>query len=160
VKQEDPFLKIKETPEVPTSLSTDSEKQEEIKLNWGASTASENSIVESTEEPTIITRVVLDDTAEKTMSLEERETKQKLSPEEQQKRSQERLSRIQQYTQRLKKADGIQEFENEPAYVRRNIQLDESIPSQSDNSSRFSISKDENGTSLNSNNSFLHDNVD
>ncbi|MDG1147867.1 MAG: cell division protein FtsZ [Crocinitomicaceae bacterium] len=160
VKQDTPFLKTEKTPEFPTSTLADSEKQEEIKLDWETSTTAENTTAETTEEPAIITRVVLDDTDETIMNLEERETKQKRSPEEQQKRSQERLSRIQQYTQRLKKADGIQEFENEPAYVRRNIQLDESIPSQSDNSSRFSISKDENGTSLNSNNSFLHDNVD
>ena len=86
--------------------------------------------------------------------------KKVLSAEEQQRRSQERLARIQQYTQKLKKADGIQEFENEPAYVRRNVQLDESVPSNEDNASRFSVSKDDNGTSLNGNNSFLHDNVD
>ena len=61
---------------------------------------------------------------------------------------------------KLKKADGIHEFENEPAYVRRNIQLDESTPSSEDQSSRFSVSNDENGSSLSGNNSFLHDNVD
>jgi cell division protein FtsZ len=94
------------------------------------------------------------------MNIDKSETKLTLSPEEQQKRYQERISRIEHYTQRLKKAEGIQEFENEPAYVRRNIQLDHSTPSESDNNSRFSISNDKNGTSLNSNNSFLHDNVD
>jgi cell division protein FtsZ len=59
----------------------------------------------------------------------------------------------------LKKAEGITEFENEPAYVRRNIQLDNSKPSSEENYSRFGLSQDENGTSLKSNN-FLHDNVD
>ena len=83
-----------------------------------------------------------------------------LTPEEQQRRSQERLARIQQYTQKLKKADGIQEFENEPAYIRRNVQLDESIPSNQDNTSRFSVTKDNDKTSLSGNNRFLHDNVD
>ena len=60
----------------------------------------------------------------------------------------------------MKKADGIQDLENEPAYIRRNIILDESIPSEEDNTSRFSVSSDEKGSSLSGNNSFLHDNVD
>ncbi len=159
-KQEEAFLKIKETSDNPVSEKTEAvEKQEEIGLDWGTTSKTEESNTESKEEETI-TRFVLEDAAEESMNIEATETKQTLSPEEQQKRSQERLSRIQQYTQRLKKADGIQEFENEPAYVRRNVQLDDSIPSESDNSSRYSISKDENGTSLNGNNSFLHDNVD
>ncbi|MCH2229857.1 MAG: cell division protein FtsZ [Crocinitomicaceae bacterium] len=150
-KQEEPFLKVKKTPETPI------EKQEEIGLDWGTSVKTEekNEVSEET-----ITRYVLEDSAEESMNIETEGTKEVISPEEQQRRSQERLSRIQQYTQRLKKADGIQEFENEPAYVRRNVQLDDSIPSETDNTSRFSISKNENGTSLNGNNSFLHDNVD
>lgn len=155
--QEEPFLKVKETPEAPVENTT-VEKQEEIGLDWGITAKAEET--KEVEEETI-TRYVLEDNAEESMNIEANvEAKEVLSPEEQQRRSQERLSRIQQYTQRLKKADGIQEFENEPAYVRRNVQLDDSIPSEADNSSRFSISKDENGTSLNGNNSFLHDNVD
>lgn len=83
-----------------------------------------------------------------------------LSSEEQQKRAAERLARIQEYTAKLKKADGISEFEKEPAYVRQNIQLDNSKYSTENNISRFGVTVDENGTSLKSNNSFLHDNVD
>ena len=77
-----------------------------------------------------------------------------------QQKTADRLARIQEYTQRLKKTDGIQEFEKEPAYKRRNIELDESKPSNESNIGRFSVSNDENGSSLNGNNSFLHDNVD
>ena len=151
---------MKETPEVPVNESNDTvEKQEEIGLDWGTVSSKEEAASENQEEE-IITRFVLDDNAEESMNIESSETRQTLSPEEQQRKSQERLSRIQQYTQRLKKADGIQEFEDEPAYIRRNVQLDNSIPSESDNKSRFSVSKDENGSSLNGNNSFLHDNVD
>jgi cell division protein FtsZ len=82
-----------------------------------------------------------------------------LSPEEQQRRTQERLSKIQEYTAKLKKAEGITEFENEPAYIRRNIHLDHSSKSTEDSFSRFGLSEDENGTVLRNNN-FLHDNVD
>ena len=87
-------------------------------------------------------------------------TRTVLSSEEQQRRAQERLVRIQEYTAKLKKADGISEFEKEPAYVRQNIQLDNSKYSSTSRVSRFGLTKDENGTVLKGNNSFLHDNVD
>lgn len=87
-------------------------------------------------------------------------TRTVLSSEEQQRRAQERLVRIQEYTAKLKKADGISEFEKEPAYVRQNIQLDNSKYSSESRVSRFGLTNDENGTTLRGNNSFLHDNVD
>jgi cell division protein FtsZ len=87
-------------------------------------------------------------------------TKTVLSPEEQQRRAQERLTRIQEYTAKLKKADGINEFENEPAFVRRNIRLENTNYSSEERISRFGLDETENGTTLRGNNSFLHDNVD
>ncbi len=85
-----------------------------------------------------------------------------LSPEEQQRLNRERLQRIQEYTMKLKKPNGISEFEKEPAYVRRNIQLDETKQSTNDNISRFGLNEDEDGkgSTLRGGNSFLHDNVD
>jgi cell division protein FtsZ len=96
---------------------------------------------------------------EQKISLETTPAKSILSPEEQQRRTQDRLSKIQEYTSKLKKAEGITEFENEPAFVRRNIQLDNSAKSTEESFSRFGLSQDENGTTLRNNN-FLHDNVD
>ncbi len=155
--QETPFLKVNETPaayETPSwKVTSEPVEQKAISFDWDTKAKSEES-----EEA--ITRVVLKDESETKMNIDVTDSKEVLTPEQQQKRNQERLSRIQEYTMKLKKADGIHEFENEPAYVRRNIQLDESSPSSEDQSSRFSVSNDENGTSLNGNNSFLHDNVD
>tara|TARA_R110002072_G_scaffold303044_2_gene492098 strand:+ start:6565 stop:8109 length:1545 start_codon:yes stop_codon:yes gene_type:complete len=149
--QESLFLKTKEV----------QEEQKEMEFSWSSSKKEETETEIDEKEDEIITRYVLNDEKEANAELDSStKTKESLSPEELQKRTQDRLSRIQEYTNQLKKADGIQEFENEPAYVRRNIQLDESTPSNEDNSSRFSVSKDDDGTSLNSNNSFLHDNVD
>jgi cell division protein FtsZ len=54
----------------------------------------------------------------------------------------------------------LNELEKEPAYLRQNIQLDNTNYSKENNISRFGISKDENGNNLRGNNSFLHDNVD
>lgn len=106
-----------------------------------------------------VVRFMLEDDMEEKTNLENVTMKTILSPEEQQRRTQERLSKIQEYTSKLKKAEGIAEFENEPAYVRRNIQLDNSTRSTEESFSRFGLSEDENGAVLRNNN-FLHDNVD
>jgi cell division protein FtsZ len=86
--------------------------------------------------------------------------KVELSPEEQQRKNQERLMKIQEYTMKIKKPNGIAEFEKEPAFIRRNVQLDETKQSTEEKISRFGLNDEENGTTLRGNNSFLHDNVD
>ena len=149
---DEPFLKSTE-PKTETWGETKTEPQKEMDFGWDVSSK------EKKEEVHEVKRYTLDDDIED-MELDTTEAKKVLSPEEQQQRSKNRLDRIREYTQKLKKADGLQEFENEPAYLRRNVELDDSIPSKEDNSSRFSVSKDDDGTSLNGNNSFLHDNVD
>ncbi len=129
-----------------------------MSFDWEvANAASESKSVEPKKEEVV--RFLLEDDMEDKVSLDHVAAKTILSPEEQQKRTQERLAKIQEYTNKLKKAEGIAEFENEPAYIRRNINLDNSKPSSEESYSRFGISSDENGTTLRSNN-FLHDNVD
>ena len=62
---------------------------------------------------------------------------------------------------RMKTPSGINDLENEPAYKRRKINLDETPHSSENPISRFTLSNDEDGTpKLNDDNSFLHDNVD
>jgi cell division protein FtsZ len=99
-----------------------------------------------------------DETENKLNTIAEQETRSPLSQEEIQRRNLERIERIQQYNNKLKKAEGLKELEDEPAFVRRNIQLDAVRKSDESRSSRFGLS-DDNG-SLRTNNSFLHDNVD
>jgi len=81
-----------------------------------------------------------------------------LTPEEHQKLYTERLERLNLNNQRLKSADGLSQLESEPAFKRRNINLDFSKPSTENSNSRFGVSG--NSGTLRSNNSFLHDNVD
>ncbi len=160
--EDEPFLKsnVEEEPKADAwNVKPVSPTQKEMNFDWEAK-AAEKQQAEAKKEEEVKRYVLEDDMEDVELESSAAPVKQNLSAEEQQRRSQERLERIQQYTQKLKKADGIQEFENEPAYVRRNVQLDKSVPSNQDNSSRFSVNKDENGTSLNGNNSFLHDNVD
>ncbi len=115
---------------------------------------------DKTETPSVVV-FDLDDDVEAKLELNNRTPRITTSPEEQQRLAQERLERIQLYTQKLRKTDGISALENEPAFVRRNINLDSSNPSTDSTVSRFGLTDGQNGTAtLRSNNSFLHDNVD
>ena len=76
-----------------------------------------------------------------------------------------RLERIKQTGDKMNTQEGLNDLEKEPAYLRRNIKLDDVNHSSESTRSRFSLSdyKDEEGndkTGLSGNNSFLHDNVD
>ena len=121
-------------------------------LVWNINSDSSNAEVI----PKII-RHVLEDSLEN--SINESNSQVILSPEEQQKKSDERNAKIHAYTSKLKNPNGISEFENEPAFVRRNIQIDINTPSNENNVSRFGLSDDQSGSGLRNNN-FLHDNVD
>ncbi|MCG3166308.1 MAG: Cell division protein FtsZ [Bacteroidia bacterium] len=85
---------------------------------------------------------------------------------EMEKIQQERIARLKQVNQKYKTLSGLSELENEPAYKRRNVSLDNTSHSSENNISRFTLSdeKNENNmgnkTELRANNSFLHDNVD
>jgi len=57
--------------------------------------------------------------------------------------------------------ESIDELENEPAYVRKKIKIDESKPSKETRVSKYSLSEDEdNNSKLREDNAYLHDNVD
>ena len=95
---------------------------------------------------------------ESSSSIEEKE----IEPKE---ISEDRLDRIRKATQKLRSPLGLNEMENEPAYKRRNIELDDIKKSSDPSISRYTLweNEDENGdkqTGLSDNNSFLHDNVD
>ena len=105
-----------------------------------------------------IVRYNLDDHSNE-MTSEIHSSKRQSSKEFQEKLK-DRVSKIKSYTSKLKKAEGIKDFDNEPAYIRRNIELDYSKPSEEDTQGRFEIGEDEDGNPSLGRNSFLHDNVD
>lgn len=158
--EDEPFLKSSVEEPVMESWNVEPVKAPQKAMNFDWDVRSEEPAVESKNDEEVKRYVLEDDMDNVDLESSVEPIRKPLTPEEQQRRSQERLARIQQYTQKLKKADGIQEFENEPAYVRRNVQLDHSVPSNEEKASRFSVTKNDDRTSLNSNNSFLHDNVD
>ena len=167
---DDEITSVADMPAFDVEASMDNFETDDSAFTWDVMDASSSSVEEETtyqspvqmvseaQEPETIVRHMLEDDAEERLSMEP--AKRILSPEEQQRKTQERVSRIQEYTAKLKKAEGIVEFENEPAYVRRNISIQQSTPSTEERFSRFGLSQDEDGkVGLRSNN-FLHDNVD
>ncbi|MDP4799530.1 MAG: cell division protein FtsZ [Crocinitomicaceae bacterium] len=130
-------------------------------MSWEVFDVQSDTVVPTPAAPSFETEVVkhvLEDDSQQRVEMEM--PKRVLSPEEQQRKNQERVSRIQEFTSKLKKPEGLLEFENEPAFVRRNIQLQQQDPSTQEAISRFGIGKDANGNSTLRNNNFLHDNVD
>ncbi|MES2557683.1 MAG: cell division protein FtsZ [Bacteroidota bacterium] len=168
---EEPFLKVKETEE-PVAEKTVTpapavEPQTGINFDWDLSSETTKplespvqTVVEQKEEEEEVKRFFLEDEAEQKNSLENVQTRVALSPEEMQRRNSERMERIQQYNVKLKKAEGLKELEDEPAYLRRNIHLEDVSKSAEQKVSRFGLTDDQNGSGLRTNNSFLHDNVD
>jgi cell division protein FtsZ len=171
--EEEPFLKtepveITEKVEMPTATANqepfiktieeiEAKDQKAINFDWEMENNSS-----STESEEAVTRYMLeeDDLEMSSEASEPEIRKTVLSPEEQQKRNMERMQRIQEYTLKLKKPNGLSEYEKEPAYVRRNIQLDNTKHSDDEKISRFGLNDEDGGTTLRGGNSFLHDNVD
>ena len=90
---------------------------------------------------------------------EDEDVDEKPSAQDHQKITQERVNKIEEHTAKLKNAEGISDYEKEPAFKRRSLFIDNSKPSE-EKPSRFGLSEDDNGGSDLSDNSFLHDNVD
>lgn len=185
--QEEPFIKIpssefkmEDTPSVTQLPSNpvsevvkmnldDDDAIEQGAINFDWDVAQENPSADITSQnttsPSEIKKYTLDDELVEDgieAAVLNEEKRHVLSPEEQQRKQHERMSRIHEFTSRLKKTEGIIQFEKEPAYTRRNINVDNdtNFSSESD-SSRYGVEMDENGEmKLRSGNSFLHDNVD
>jgi cell division protein FtsZ len=73
----------------------------------------------------------------------------------------EREERLREISIKLRTPSGLTKLEDEPAYKRNNIDLEETTHSSEDEVSHFSLTSDnEEKIIFNDKNSFLHDNVD
>ncbi|MBN8702097.1 MAG: cell division protein FtsZ [Bacteroidetes bacterium] len=82
---------------------------------------------------------------------------------EQMRKAQERINKLKELSFKLKTPNGLNELENEPAYKRRNVQLDQVSHSSESQVSRYTLTPEEGDdkkVNIRPNNSFLHDNVD
>ena len=84
-----------------------------------------------------------------------------MEDDEQLKKAQDRVAKLKELSFKLKSPNGLSELENEPAYKRRNINLDATPHSSESQVSRYTLSEgDDKKVEIKPNNSFLHDNVD
>ena len=75
-------------------------------------------------------------------------------------KTKDRIMRLKELSMKLRTSNGLHEIESEPAYKRKNMNLDQVAHSSESQVSRFTLSVDEGVTQIKPNNSFLHDNVD
>jgi cell division protein FtsZ len=160
----EPYIKSRETEqtEINWSFTSESASQEQ-KSEFKASELNIKKEVTPKEE-NVVRHVLTDDLEDKVENNSGVGAKKTLSQQEQAERTQQRLQRIQSYTEKLKSSSGLSNLEKEPAYKRRNIQLDDVPHSSEEKMSKFSLSSEDDGdkkqVTLKSNNSFLHDQPD
>jgi cell division protein FtsZ len=118
------------------------------------------SIEEPEESPEVETEPTELFTTEPEVQVYEAPAQTDESVEEQLRRSKERIMRLKDLSMKLRTANGLQELENEPAYKRKQMSLDDVPHSSESQVSRFTLSNEEGITEIRPNNSFLHDNVD
>ncbi len=163
-KVDEPYVKNE-------SGEEDNSDDRENTMNWEVRTVQgekqneeSNDQRESAQKDQDVKRYFLDEDNEQEQqgAVENKSNATELTPEEQQRRAQARMERIQEYASHLKSAEGLSELEKEPAFKRRKINLEDEPHSSEDNISRYEVSDDtdDNKTSLRGTNSFLHDNVD
>lgn len=74
---------------------------------------------------------------------------------------QDRLNRLREISIKVKSPEGVEDLENVPAFVRRNVVISQPIPSSESQVSRYTLNETEDRkVQIKPNNSFLHDTVD
>ena len=71
------------------------------------------------------------------------------------------MKRLREFSEMVHTPEGLQHLEKQPAYMRRNVELSDTLPSADCEVSRYTLTKDDkDNVEVRQNNSFLHDNVD
>ncbi len=167
-KAEEPVVFVAEVEEPFLKPIEEEVKIAQTEINWNFSSesaqtekldATPKAVEPKAEE--VVRHYLTDDLEEKVEMLEVK-PKAILPQQEQMARAKERMERIQAYTSKLKSSTGISDLEKEPAYKRKNIQIDDLPHSSEEAMSKFTLSNYSDGEygGLRDNNSFLHDNVD
>jgi cell division protein FtsZ len=156
LSENEPFMFVREE-ETPAAEFTE-EKQVtfefEIANNANVSIDEAEEIQQSFEEPVMFNEPVIE-------SKQENVIISKVEENEQLKKAQDRVAKLKELSFKLKSPNGLSELENEPAYKRRNINLDSTPHSSESQVSRYTLSEgDDKKVEIKPNNSFLHDNVD
>ncbi|MCD4771923.1 MAG: cell division protein FtsZ [Bacteroidales bacterium] len=98
---------------------------------------------------------------QKSISFKKSSDDKLLDEENVEQKALERINRLKALSMKLKSPEGILQLENEPAYLRKKVNISKDTSSDSE-ISRYSLSDsdEKKDASIKSNNSYLHDNVD
>jgi cell division protein FtsZ len=166
---EEPFLIIKENEnEAIASIIEIDNSQEELSKVYSINETSENQemntiVFELKETSDEMTSYIAESSIEtnEVKGDSEEELIQKIHNEEQIRKAQERISKLKELTDKIKTSNGLKEMETVPAYIRKQIQLNNVPHSSESQISKFTLTETEDKKiELRPNNSFLHDNVD
>jgi len=150
----EPFMFVREEEPVVNEETKQVTFEFEIASNNNVSIDEATEIQQEFETPVMKNEPVIE-------SKEENVIISKVEESEQLKKAQERVAKLKELSFKLKSPNGLSELENEPAYKRRNINLDNTPHSSESQVSRYTLSEgDDKKTEIKPNNSFLHDNVD
>ena len=174
--EKEPVLETEEEEEVDLERIMEEEQQATFNFEHSSPKLEEQTdeaIAPSMEEepkPEKIIHYLEDDLEEDTpinvaQETSEETTTEEISKEEHKEMAAEREERIRELSMKLRTPFGLSELENEPAYIRRQIKLEDTPHSSESNVSRFTLNEEESkdgkpNNSIKGNNSFLHDNVD
>lgn len=144
-------------PKIVHTLSEIDEKPQKIE-NTNSQKTSHTSISISSEKPYLSVGHTI--SSQETRSLPE--IKRTVTENEDiSKNAAERVNKLKGLSINLRSHEKVAEYENIPAYVRKEIELDETDYSSESSISRYTLGEDtKNNPVIKSNNSFLHDNVD
>ncbi|MGC6490050.1 MAG: cell division protein FtsZ [Flavobacteriales bacterium] len=132
-------------------------------------TSTETAIIDEQEQDTIIHTLEMETEAEEVISelKEEVDNEEELtqinhgiSAEQMAIRSRQRMDRLREITMKLRTPSGLTDLESEPAYKRREVELDDVTHSSDSEAPKFMLGEDEDKNVGIKPNNFLHDNVD
>ncbi len=137
-------------------LDINEKRQTQIPVDFDPSLSSKNPFI-----PNFVNKTSIDNPSD----TESRQQDQKQKPPIQdndimQSKAIEREQRLRELSLKLKTPEGLLDLEKEPAYLRRNVPLNNVPASDESHVSRYTLFDGDGKTQIKSNNSFLHDNVD
>lgn len=138
-------------------------QQTTLNLNFNLDdTLDTSKIIDNSEEQVIIKKAPSKITDEvKETKIENKEEITKRNNKEWIKRNSERYHKLNELSLKIKNPEEVQKMENVPAYIRRNIALNNVTPSNETEISKYTLTDDEEKkVDIKPNNKFLHDNVD
>ncbi|MFI5151214.1 MAG: cell division protein FtsZ [Bacteroidia bacterium] len=159
---------ITEEDEKPFILSAD-ESPKEIVFELNPEVPAKEIFAESTaskeevEEPVMKKREepVSEQKSKEDIEARNQEEAKRIAEEDQKRKAYERILRLKELSLKLKTPNGLTELEQEPAFVRRKVALDNTPHSSESQVSKYTLTENEDKKiEIKPNNSFLHDNVD